>query len=215
MTKRVTKSKEKPAVAVPSLDDVEFHTSKAAHVASHRPVKRHPRTVKHLSWALPVFAGVIGLVLALGVVLAYQQRRTDVIANLAPRHARITTANQAKTDLYDIKLGELRTVETDQAFTPEVSQNIVIVPVELTNRGKSTYNFFPSIQTYIRDSEGSTYTMHPTIALKDPLPAGELTSGKTLKGELSYAIPKTLQRFRIYFDMGWGDMAPAVFEVNR
>jgi hypothetical protein len=57
--------------------------------------------------------------------------------------------------------------------------------------------------------------MHPTVFIKNPLPADDLAAGATVKGELSYAVPKTLRNFKLYVDPGWGDMAPVVFRITR
>jgi hypothetical protein len=195
------------------------HTKHPAHHTDHHPAhhpsQRHPLTVARVHKYMPIVAGGMGLVIGLGVFLAWQQNRIDMVAGLAPRHARVVSADMSRTDLYEIKLGAVQSIEKDPAFTPAPDQDIVIIPVTLTNHAKTNYQFLPALSTYIRDEEGGIYKMHPTVYLKNPLPAGDVAAGATVSGELSYAIPKTLKSFKFYVDAGWGDMAPAVFYIKR
>lgn len=190
------------------------HVKGAAH--AHKPSDRHPQTVKHLHWGLPIAAGVFGILVGLGVVLAYQQQRINTISALAPRHARIAKGEVLRTDLYNIKVtSEMRTVAQDPAFAVAADEDIVIVSMEITNRSDQEFGFFPSVHTYLRDNEGRSYMMHPTVMMKSPLPATDMKPGQTVKGELSYAVPARLKTFRMYVDPQWGDMAPAVFKLHR
>jgi hypothetical protein len=175
------------------------HTKHPAHHTDHHPAhhpsQRHPLTVARVHKYMPIVAGGMGLVIGLGVFLAWQQNRIDMVAGLAPRHARVVSADMSRTDLYEIKLGAVQSIEKDPAFTPAPDQDIVIIPVTLTNHAKTNYQFLPALSTYIRDEEGGIYKMHPTVYLKNPLPAGDVAAGATVSGELSYAIPKTLKSF--------------------
>lgn len=191
------------------------HTHVPGAVHAHHPRDRHPQTMKHLHWVLPVTAGVFGILVGLGVVLAYQQQRLDVVQALAPRHARIAKADRLLTDLYDIKAGAVRVVDNDPAFAVGSDEDIVILTLEIKNRSDQEFGFFPSVHTYLRDNEGRTYVMHPTVMMKNPLPATDMKPGQTIRGELSYAVPSRLKLFRLYVDPQWGDMAPAVFPLVR
>ena len=44
---------------------------------------------------------------------------------------------------------------------------------------------------------------------------GILTPGKTVTGQLSFAVPKILAHPLLYIDLGWGDTAPVVIDVMK
>jgi hypothetical protein len=185
----------------------------------HRPARRHPRSAAHWQWALPVVGGVMGVVvgglLLLTLMGVWQARR-----NATPPVARYMQVfgpkAQVVTDLYQMSLtGEVTTVATDAAFTPAPGDDIIIVPMIITNAGAQTRNFIPSTQIYLRDDEGMTYTMHPTLALTKPIPAAELKHGESAQGQVSFEVPKRISNFRLYIDSNWAGMAPVVFKISR
>jgi hypothetical protein len=99
------------------------------------------------------------------------------------------------------------TMEPAKGFTN------LLLKVKIKNTSKRNLDFYPSIQSYIRDSQGGYYTMHPAMSTGVPLEAGQIKPGETLEGELSYEVSKHLVQPRYYLDANW-DGGPMVFDLH-
>ncbi len=179
----------------------------------HHPTARHPRTAHHIKWSLPSAAVIIGLVVGFGIVMLSRSSSMTFTPHLLHTHS-VTVGETARSDIYEMTVSRLVRVESDVAFPPAAGDDILVVTLKLQNTSHQSLGFFPSIQTYIRDDQGNTYVMHPTLAMADPLPAGDIAAGQTVTGQLSYEIPKKLTTFRLYVDPAWLQMVPVVFELK-
>ncbi|HEY6737067.1 MAG TPA: DUF4352 domain-containing protein [Candidatus Saccharimonadia bacterium] len=193
--------------------------TESGQLSAHHPIARHQLTARHWRWAMPVAAAFLGLMVSTGALLAIQARwqADDAKRQAAPPYARSVGAyTEAVSDLYRMSVtSNVKTVTNDPAFTPEPSQNLVMFAISVTNTSKTVRPFLPSIQTYIRDDEGGTYPMHPSTSVTNPLPATDLAPGQTVSGQVSYAIPAGLKKFRFFVDPDWAGMTPVVFDLSR
>jgi hypothetical protein len=168
---------------------------------------------------MPVAAVFLGLVVGGGFLLALQAKwqADDAVGHRLASYGRsLGPKAQAETDIYKMRItSSVTTVANDPAFTPAAGQDLVVFAISVTNRSQAIQPFLPSVQTYIRDDEGGTYPMHPSVGATNPLPATDLHPGETVSGQLSYAIPSTLKHFRFYVDPQWQGMTPVVFNLNR
>lgn len=121
----------------------------------------------------------------------------------------------AKQDGVQIYLGKTEFEEGKiPSFKPNVGNVFLVQKVTINNDTEKPINFLPSIQTYIRDKEGSIYTMRPTMVTPEPFEAGTIAAHSIRSGNLTYEVSKRLVGLKIYFDSGWGGRGPVVFDLN-
>lgn len=185
----------------------------------HTPQERHPRTGRHWHLLMPIIAGFLGLVIGGGMLLAVAgavQSQRNAAPSKAVAPLVFGPQAQVTTNMYQANLvGDIKVVQNEPAFKPAEGNEIIILKMSLTNTTNSLQHFLPSFHTYIRDEEGQTFELHPTLSVTDPLPAADLNPGESVSGELSYEIPKNLKNFRFYVDPYWDRMAPVVFRLSR
>jgi hypothetical protein len=100
------------------------------------------------------------------------------------------------------------------SMEPLDGDHFIILHVKIKNISKRTLNFYPAIQSYIRDSQGGYYSMHPALNTGKDYEAGPIRPGETVEGELSYEVSKHLVEPRYYIDANW-DGGPMVFSLQE
>lgn len=120
----------------------------------------------------------------------------------------------ARSDAYTINVKNVTENDKfDPAFTIGTDETMLIADISITNNTNSPQDVIPSVQFYIRTSDGLYYQMHPSMYVSNPLQAGKLEPGKTITGQISFAIPKILARPYLYLDLGWDNYVPIVYDI--
>ncbi|CAN5418095.1 hypothetical protein BH10PAT3_BH10PAT3_6630 [soil metagenome] len=104
---------------------------------------------------------------------------------------------------------------TDNAFTIDPSQTMLILSISITNTTEKSQQLIPVNQLYVKTSEGDYAALHASSYVTVPLGATELAPGKTAKGQISFAVPKHIANPLLYVDTGWNKNIPLVFDVLR
>ena len=176
------------------------------------PAARHPRTAQYANWLLPLGARAIAVMVGAGLLAALRGHQAAV---LPPYPARVGALGQHfYTGLYTISATGYKEITQDPAFAPAAGSAIGVTTVSVKNNDNQPHQFYPALHTYVRDDEGVTYPMHPTVMLQQPLPAGMIAPGATVTGELSYEVPQRAGRLRLYIDPAWNGTGPVVFQLR-
>lgn len=160
---------------------------------------------------------LIGLVILIGVRIIQNDPTTFRFINRVQPHPGILSTSQyAMTDAVDATVSNVGTNDAvDPAFTLPDDQTLLTMDIAITNKTAITQNFFPVTQLYIRSREGGYFQMHPSTMLTNPIESGAISSGQTINGQVSFAIPKQLTQPLLYIDTGWGDIVPIVYDVFK
>lgn len=119
-----------------------------------------------------------------------------------------------KNDVMDVVVKNVTTNSNlDPAFTIPSDQTMLIFDMTITNKTDETQQLIPSTQLYVRSREGDFFQLHASMHVKHPIPASEVKPGGSVKGQVSFAIPKKLDTPLFYVDTGWGDSTPLVIDV--
>jgi hypothetical protein len=86
----------------------------------------------------------------------------------------------------------------DQTYQPGTTRKYVIVELEVKNPTALPFNFAPVVQTYLTDSKGYKYEMAPA-ELPNPIEAGPIAPGETIRGQLSYNVPSDVTVLEFHF----------------
>ena len=161
-----------------------------------------------------IIFGVISL-LAINSALAVVVLRRKYSSEQASSAKILDTGTSAQQAGVSIRLGKT-TFEPGSvpSFMPEEGNTFLVQEVTVTNNTDKTIAFYPSIQTYIRDVEGQIFTMRPTMTLQDPFEAGDIPAHQTKAGTLSFEVSKRMKGLKMYFDSGWGNRGPVVFDLK-
>lgn len=102
---------------------------------------------------------------------------------------------------------------TDKAFPLPNDQTLLIMDIAITNKTKTKQQLIPVNQLFVRSSEGDYSPLHASMHVISPLAAQDVAPGKTVHGQLSFAIPKRVDTPLLYIDTGWGKSTPLVIDV--
>lgn len=128
----------------------------------------------------------------------------------------LPTSQNAKTDAYDARVSNVTvTDKIDHAFTLAPTDTLLVLDITITNTSEETQQLTPALQFYVRDPMGGLYMPHVSSNVTAPLEFAKVGPHKTVMGQLSFAIPKTLAHPLLYLDLGWNDNAPTVIDVMR
>ncbi len=149
----------------------------------------------------------------------HQSGKSNLIGSLIspPNPNRVLTSLQkAKNGAYETKVSNVTEMnKDDKAFTLAPTDTLLVMDISITNSSSNMQQLVPASQFYVRDREGGFYMMHPSSYLTSPLVLGTLAPGKTVTGQLSFAVPKILAHPLLYIDLGWEDTAPVVIDVMK
>lgn len=134
----------------------------------------------------------------------------------AAPHKILTSEHKAKSAVYEISIASASRNDTkDPAFTIPDDETMLIVALSITNNSNRLQDLYPSTQFYVRTRDGLTYGMHPSMYVTSPLQSTQLKPGETIKGEISFALPKSISHPLMYIDLGWNNYVPVVYDILR
>ncbi len=170
------------------------------------------------SWPLrhthTVGFALLGMTLGLVVVLVGRYG-TNIHQASSPLRV-LSQAQVATNSAYEMKLSNTHTIDgKDPAFGLDPGRKFLVTTLSVTNKSNETIKLWPSTQTYVRDTEGGSFVMHPTTTIIKPYLAGEIEPGQTVTGELSYDVPVDVTNARLFIDPGWNSMQPVVFALTK
>ena len=101
---------------------------------------------------------------------------------------------------YDVRIDAISRGSGEKgSLNPGEGKTYLIVTLYVKNKSNKSLPLYPVTQTYIKDSQGQTYSIGPAI-VKQPFLAGDLSAGDQVKGELAYEIPDNLANPLFYFE---------------
>lgn len=101
----------------------------------------------------------------------------------------------------------------DPAFAIDPSESMLVMTLTITNTSQQEQQFIPVTQLYVRSAEGNFSALHPSSHVRHPLPATDLKPGQSVKGEVTFAIPKDLAAPLLYVDTGWSSAPPIIIDI--
>lgn len=126
----------------------------------------------------------------------------------------LTSQQLAESAVYKIAVSAVgETDKHDPAFTISDDETMLIATLTITNTSDHVQELIPATQLFVRNNQGNTYNMHPSVHVTDPMQSVKVAPGQTVKGQVSFAVPKSLERPLLYVDLGWGDFIPVVYDV--
>jgi hypothetical protein len=125
------------------------------------------------------------------------------------------SSQTAMTDEYTVTINKVTKNDSkDYAFGYDNEKDtMLIVDVTIRNRTSLPQTLAPSVQFYLRTSDGLTFAMHPSMFVSNPLQFEQVASGTTASGQISFVIPKTITRPLLYVDLGWNNRVPVVYDI--
>lgn len=191
---------------------------------NNRPKARHAsfRFAQRFSASEKIFLISVVVVLSalLTTAVSYLSRADVKVVDVQnsdqiSKSDRVLTSHQiASSDAYTIAIGSVtENDKKDPAFTISESETMLIADITITNNSAHTQDLLPSTQLYVRSREGSTYGMHPSVYVTSPLQAEKVLPGQTIQGQVSFAVPKILDRPLLYIDLGWDNYVPVVYDI--
>lgn len=137
-------------------------------------------------------------------------------ASAANNQKILTSLQKATSDAYEVMVSNVTvTDKADPAFALAPTDTMLIMDISITNLSTGIQQLVPSSQLYVRDQQGGFYMLHPSSYVANPLILTTVSPGNTVKGQLSFGIPKILAHPLLYVDLGWKDNAPAVIDVMK
>jgi hypothetical protein len=103
----------------------------------------------------------------------------------------------------------------DPAFTLDDTQTMLVATLSITNNTSSAQDFLPANQLYVRAHSGEYSQMHPSMFLTNPIAAGKINPGQTIKGQISFGVPKSEPHPLLYIDTLWNNQVPTVFDILK
>lgn len=101
---------------------------------------------------------------------------------------------------YDVRIDNVARGSGEKgSLNPGAGKTYLIVTLYVKNKTNKVLPLYPVTQTYIKDSQGQTYSIGPAM-VKQPFLAGDLSAGDQIKGELAYEIPTNLKNPLFYFE---------------
>lgn len=127
----------------------------------------------------------------------------------------LSSSQQAQTDVFSVDIKKVtKNDNKDYAFEYDnTAETMLIVDLSIRNRTSVTQTLAPSAQLYIRTQDGLFVSMHPSMYITEPLQFEEVAPGNTMSGQVSFNIPKDMQRPLLYIDLGWGGHVPVVYDI--
>lgn len=89
----------------------------------------------------------------------------------------------------------------------------LIIRVSVTNTTDVKQHFLPVNQVFIKGSGDTIYQMTPVAGVPDPIVAGEVASGATLEGDISFMVNETDTQLQLYIDTRWNGVTPTVVRL--
>lgn len=125
-----------------------------------------------------------------------------------------TSLQTAKNFAVSAKVSNVGTTnKVDRAFTLAADETLLTMDISMTNLTSQTQHLIPVSQFYIRGTEGEYAELHASSFVKSPLAAQNLKPGTSATGQLSFAVPKSLERPLLYIDTAWDNSTPLVIDV--
>lgn len=93
------------------------------------------------------------------------------------------------------------------------SSSVRIIEVKITNRSAIDMNFLPSIHTYLRDEQGTNYTIMADIS-QPALPPGQIKPNQSIQGNLAYVTSSQNIPLWFYFDTHFESTSPIVYKIR-
>lgn len=131
------------------------------------------------------------------------------------RKPKIYSLGQSQTiDDVTFTVSDLRT-ETKYVMgvVPSISEEIISIKLSIENRSKQNFQIFPSIQTYIRSSEGDSYQL-TAVDMDDIFASNEVSPSQTISGRLAYKISSRNIPMRLYVESSSTDSAPYIVRIR-
>lgn len=165
-----------------------------------------------------LFFGIIILVTVMSSWFAasYPASQTKRVSGLQYGNANKILKSQevAKTPAYTIQIiSASENSQQDKAFGYEDSGTMLIASLAITNTTSVEQDILPSVQFYVRTTDGLYYQMHPSMFVTDPMQAGKIMPGAVIKGQISFVVPKSVTHPYLYLDLGWDGYTPAVYDI--
>jgi len=96
----------------------------------------------------------------------------------------LVTDNDVSLRVSDVKIN----IKGVSPFDAPDGMSFVTMNVTIENKSNTIFYFAPVVQTYVTDANGQKYELSPT-SLDNPIQAGEISSGRTVNGEISFLVP--------------------------
>ncbi len=180
---------------------------------------RHFRVRDHfMSWAGVLTSLIVLLIINAAYITnrIYHDSTQPAPRVIANSNLVLTSLQADETKNYTVKVSNVTESSAfDPAFTIDTTDTMLIMDISITNHTAGKQDLTPTTQLYVRDREGDTFVMHPSIAIKNPLAAASVLPGQTVTGQISFAVPKRLAHPLLYVDFGWTNQAPTVIDVLR
>ncbi len=144
------------------------------------------------------------------VTLSYYHNHPGNTLSATPQKP--ISINQAiSMGLVEMKVSSVRTSDGSQPFIAPKDKQYIIVDLSIKNKSDKPIQVLPSTDTYVKDSQGNIVYLTP-YSLANPMRAGQLLPGETIKGETSYLVSKNGTN-KLYIDASWsGGVIP--FALN-
>jgi hypothetical protein len=128
----------------------------------------------------------------------------------------LTSQQAASTPVLSAKISNVAEInKPDPAFTLSDGETLLTFDLSITNNTNEQQNLVPVNHFYVRTREGDYRTLHPSIYVHNGLPSGELKPHQTVKGPVSFGVPKQATDLYFYIDTGWNNQVPVVFNVLK
>lgn len=96
---------------------------------------------------------------------------------------------------------------------PDVDQKIISTTLTITNNSAQDFEFYPSVQTFVRDNQGSTFIMVP-VELETPFASATILPGQTKSGQVSYVVPSRVIPLFLYIESRQANAGPFVIKLQ-
>lgn len=139
---------------------------------------------------------IIGGMLAGMASLMLIRNRTDFNDKIQTYKAGKTISSRD----YDVRIDSVTRGNGEKgSLNPGEGRTYLIVTLYVKNKTSKVLPLYPVSQTYIKDSQGQTYSIGPAM-VKQPFLAGDLAPGDQIKGEIAYEIPSNITKPLFYFE---------------
>ena len=136
-----------------------------------------------------------GIVIGMGSLMLIRHRMSFTSKVQTYKAGKTITSSD-----YDVRIDSISRGSGEKgSLNPGEGKTYLIVNLYVKNKTSKVLPLYPVTQTYIKDSQGQTYSIGPAI-VKQPFLAGDLAPGDQVKGELAYEIPSNLANPLFYFE---------------
>ena len=146
----------------------------------------------------------IVLYVAITQVRSYQAQTNTVIALYQKK-----TYNGVSVAVTDVK------EETGyvMGIVPSSTEKIISLQLRIENNSEKDFEFYPTVQTFIRDNQGDSYIVTP-VEIDNPLPAKTLKPGESVTGRLSYKVTNRPLPLYLYIESRQPGAGPFVVQLQ-